>query len=309
MRRKVNWRNLLLIFSAIILMVLLAFFLISFISSRFEDTKENNLGEVESVSNFTVDLVDYEVFKTQEEFDFDFVVARLRFRDQEPVSYDLKDMYTDEGLKLSEIDKYVSALEEKHYYLGRLNVVYEISSEENSATYAIFIPYDDKDKDSLTLYDALSKEEITIDLDKNQKELASLEYSTGSDIEVNDIKASISDSFISTTIYQDGQSYSYPESVKIYSFELSINNVLEEGIMIEDAYILLANGEEIHALDDSYTSMKHNNMINRELTDGETGCLFFEMFALDDNSDHNADLYIKFSNSEDWLMLRTELAE
>lgn len=309
MRRRVKWKNLLLILLGLVILASLAYFIVGYVNDRFIDRQKQNLEEVEPVDNFVLELVDYEVFKTDEEFDFDFVVARLRFKDKEAISYDLSDLYTDEGLKLKDVTKYVSELENKHYYLGSLNVVFSIESDKNNVTYAIFIPVKDKDKTELTLYDALSKGEIKIDLEKNHTDLSSLEYTTGSDIEVSNVKASISDSFISSSIYQNGEAYNYPENISIYSFEIVVSNVLEEGIKIEDAYLKLASGEEVKALDESYTSMKYNNMMAKELKADEKGCLFFEVSKLKDDADRSAELYIKFSNSADYLLLRTELAK
>ena len=56
-------------------------------------------------------------------------------------------------------------------------------------------------------------------------------------------------------------------------------------------------------------TVDYNNMMAKELKADEKGCLFFEVSKLEDDADRSAELYIKFSNSADYLLLRTELAK
>ena len=285
MRRRIKVKNvILLILAGVLLIGVLAggFFWIRDVMSKKADKNEETVSE-----RFKIDLIDYTVYRS-DDFDFEFVLASLRFSDDEPINYTLSNLYTDEGLKLGSVDSYVEELESKYYYLGVKGVSFEVVSEENSATYTIFIPIKDKNKTELTLYDALSKGELKFDLNANLGDISELKYSTGSTIQTDDYVLNIADAYIETNFFIDNEPYQYPSTIQIF--------------------IADGSNEEIHALASNITAMRQNNIIDRSLSDGMSGALFFEVYnPNDDHISYNGTLKIKFSESAEWLVLETEL--
>ena len=305
MRRRIKVKNvILLILAGALLIGVLAggFFWIRDVMSKKADKNEETVSE-----RFKIDLIDYTVYRS-DDFDFEFVLASLRFSDDEPINYTLSNLYTDEGLKLGSVDSYVEELESKYYYLGVKGVSFEVVSEENSATYTIFIPIKDKNKTELTLYDALSKGELKFDLNANLGDISELKYSTGSTIQTGDYVLNIADAYIETNFFIDNEPYQYPSTIQIYAFVIDIEKVKEGSLMEDAVFIADGSNEEIHALASNITAMRQNNIIDRSLSDGMSGALFFEVYNPNDNHiSYNGTLKIKFSESAEWLVLETEL--
>lgn len=306
MKRKINYKNLLLLFFALIAIVAV-FFGIYKIAGSFLVNNSNDPTDEVSANRLTIDLVDYQVYRS-DEFDFEFVIADLRFSDDKAIDYNLANLYTDESIKLNDIEKYVKTLEENNYYLGVKNVVYSIKSESNSAIFSIFIPIQDKNKTELTLFETVSKKEISFDLNDNLADLKDLRLSTGGTITTSSYSININDAYIETKFFQNDEPYQYPSTVQIYAFVITIENIGDD-VTIEDAvFSPEGSDEKIHALDASITAMRQNNIISRPLSEGLTGALFFEVYSPHDSSiSYKGTLDIKFSNSDEWLSLETEL--
>ena len=265
----------------------------------------------ETFDEFTIELVDYEVFDI-DEVDFKFVLADLKLGDSEAIDYSLTSLYTDEStVKISDYQQYIDELDAAGYYVGAKAVDYTITSDMTVDTFRIFIPVADKAKESLMLYDAISKDEIEIDLTKNIGDPNELKYSTGTDapIATEDYVISVSNAYIETSLVKDGEEYNYPSTVNIYTFVLDVIELNDESLTLEDAiFVPSSTNEEIHALDASIMSMKINNFMSRTISEGDHGALFFEMYAPHDSGiSYSGTLRLKFSNSDNWLSIETEM--
>lgn len=319
MQRKVRMDRVLLLISTAVLIVLLLIVGFKGVIGIFDrdenknqDNKDPDNSEVieEEVDAFKIDLVDYEVYETND-LDFNFVLARFRLRDPEKINYNLGSLYTDEKtVKLEDYHKYVDALEKEELYLGVKNVSFDLTSPKKSEMFTVFIPYINQDKETLSVYDAITKAEFKFDLSKNRKDINELEYHTGEDkpIETEDYLIKVNDAYIGSLFVKNGSEYTYPSTVQIYVFVLDIQSLTNEGLILEDAIFVSEKGEETHALDASVTSSKINNLMNRKVNAGERGGLFFEMYSPNDsNISYNGTLKLKFSNSDNWLSIKTEL--
>ena len=320
MQRKVKWdRVLVLLLSASLVVLLLIVGIRSLGSLFFKDEtekpshKDPDNSEVveEDVESFKIDLVDYEVYKTDEDIDFNFVLARFRLRDPKEIKYNLGSLYTDEKtVKLNEYSPYVDELEKHEYYLGTKNVTFDLTSPEKSEMFTIFIPYKNKAKETLSVYDAITKEEFKFDLTKNLADINKLEYHTGEDapIETEDYLIKVNDAYIGSLFYSGSEEYTYPSTVQIYVFVLDIQSLTNEGLILEDAIFVSDSGEETHALGAEITSSKINNLMNRKVNAGERGGLFFEMYNPNNSGvSYSGTLKLKFSSSDNWLSVKTEL--
>lgn len=318
MKRKVRIDRVIVLLLGLVLVISLIFFggktLLSFVfndDNPSNTTTPNNTSETEVIKEFSIDLVDYKTYKL-DDVDFNFVLARIRFKDVKPINYSLASLYTDEKtVKIAEYDKYIKELEAKEYYLGARNVNYKIKSDKNSGIFTLFIPVIDKNKTSLVLYDAVAKNEIKFDLNQNVGDPSELHYHTGDDevIETEDYQIQVNNAYIENSFYKDGNEYNYPSTIKIYTFVLDIKKLTNDGLVLEDAiFVPDDSSDEIHALDASITSMKINNLISHKIKEGDHGALFFEIFNPEDSGiTYNGTLKLKFSNSDNWLSLKTEL--
>lgn len=265
----------------------------------------------ETFSEFTIELVDYEVFKI-DDVDFNFALVDIKVGDKEAINYSLNSLYTDEKtVDIADYQKYIDKLDEAGYYVGAKGVDYSLKSEKTSDTFRIFVPISDKEKTSLTLYDAVSKAQISLDLTKNIGDPNELKYSTGEDspISTQDYVISVSNAYIETSLVQNGSEYTYPSTVQIYTFVLDVIELNDESLTLEDAvFIPSGSDEEVHALDASIMSMKINNFMSRTVSEGDHGALFFEMYSPHDSGiSYSGTLRLKFSNSDNWLSIETEM--
>lgn len=318
MKRKIRYDRLLLLIAALAVVVFAVFSLVSYGLKLISNDKSgndvintDNPAETETIKEFSIDLVDYTVYKP-ENTDFNFIVARLRFKDVKPINYSLGSLYTDEKtVKVSDISKYSETLESEEIYLGAKNISYQIKSDSNSEIFNVFIPVSDRTRNSLTLYDAVGKNEIVFDLTKNVGNISDLQYHTGSESEISteDYSFTVTNAYIENSFYQDGNEYNYPSTVKIYTFVIEISSLSNKELILEDA-VFVADGtnEEIHALDASITSMKINNLISKKVKEGDKGALFFEIYKPEESDiNYNGTLKLKFSNNDNYLSIKTEL--
>ncbi len=263
------------------------------------------------VDHFTVELENYEIFSI-DDVDFNFVLVDLKVSDTEAIDYKLSSLYTDESsVKIADYQKYIDELDALGYYVGAKNVDYDLKSDKTSDTFRIFVPVLDKNKTDLTIYDAVSKAEITIDLTKNSGNPEELKYTTGDEgtISTQDYEIKVANAYVETSLIKDGQEYSYPSTVQIYCFVLDVIRLSEEALTLEDAvFVPSGSQEEYHALDASIMSMKINNFMSRKIQEGDRGALFFEMYNPQDSGiSYSGTLRLKFSNSENWLIIETEM--
>lgn len=324
MRRKIRMDRVLLLVATLLLVVLLLIAVIRGVGGIFsnDDHKPNdgnkdpeNSEVDEEVDTFQIDLVDYEVYKT-DRVDFNFVLARFRLRDPKAIKYSLSSLYTDEKtVKLDDYAKYRDALEKEEIYLGTKNVAFDLTSSKKSEIFTIFIPYMNEEKDTLSVYDAITKKEFKFNLNENLADVKDLEYHTGADdpIQMDDLSIKVNDAYIGSMFVQNNVEYSYPSSVQIYVFALDVYSLTNESPILEDAIFVNENGEEVHALDASITCVKINNLMNSKLHSPSPdeplkGGLFFEMYNPNGSEiSYNGTLKLKFSNSENWLSIKTEL--
>ena len=317
MKRKLRIDRLIILIVAAIVMIALLVFAFKGIISLFDkpdnpqNTNDPIVDTIDKVESFEIDLVDYEVYKL-DDIDFNFVLARFRIKDVNSIKYSLSSLYTSEKtVKLSDYQKYISELEMHEYYIGAQNVNFDITSNENSDIFKIFIPINDKNRNSLEVYDAISKAEFKFDLTKNVKNGNDLQYHTGQDelITTEEYEIVVNNAYIGNSFYQNNEEYTYPSTIQIYVFVLDVKTLTNKDLVLEDA-IFIPNGsdEEYHALDASITSSKINNLISRNIREGERGGLFFEMYNPNESGiKYNGTLKLKFSNSDNWLSIKTEL--
>lgn len=250
-----------------------------------------------------IDLVNYEVYFNDVT---DFVIAEIRFRDEKKIDFDLKNLNTSDKINLGDYAVYKRKLEEKGYYLSKLNVVYEVSSQDNSYTCKLFVPFTTKDT-KLTLFNE-DKKICDFNLTVNQKEIENLKYETGTEISDKDnYVIYVSNAYKDDMVKYNGEAYSSGSSTKIFVYELDIREI-KDGVKLEKAEFVTSDKEVYEALGSEYTSSKIVNMFASEVKKGQRYGIFVEVFSPDASPvSYDGTLRLKFSSSEDWIELSTKL--
>lgn len=314
-KRKINvFRLALVMLVAIALVLALVFGIKALLKKEPETPIDDNPVDVEAKDDreIEIDVLDYLVYDdAKEKVGFDFVIARLRFTSKESnaISYDLKNLYTSERLQLDNGRYYADKLAEQSYYLSSLNVVYEIKDLASKDDCHIVIPYASSDKLSISDDVGIIYE---FDLAENKHSIEELKYTSGSDIAIGgSFEAYLSDAYITGPQYMqmNGKDMDYPSTVQIYTFKLHINSVDEAGVYIAKAEFISDSLEEgvYYALDDSFSSIKSSNIINKPLNKDDEAALFFEIINVDGSKpDFKGTLRLMMSNQNDWIEISTK---
>ena len=313
-KRKIRFDRLLILLLSLMIMIGIITFAFIKISELFNNKKPENTPvitndpkPINTNEDVKVSLVDYEVYKDDSNtLGFDFIIAELNFKAKDNISYDLSNLQTSEKIYLNNVSKYVNTLEEKAYRVSNLNFVNNVSSNQNDYTCKVFIPYT-TDSNSLRLLNSLDASMIEFDLTKNNKDLTSLKFQTEQQIEVGNTNVTVSSCSISTMMLHNGDEYQVPSTMNVYTFRINVSEV-ENNVRIVDArFVRASNDEVIQCLDSTYESEKTSNCLNKTLTVGDNGALFFETSIIADSPDYDGFLMLMFSNSNEWVKISTTL--
>lgn len=303
-------RIIILILVTILIALVIALGIIKGIDLLSDNKKKDNHNDTpvtETTSGVTVSKGDYTVYIDDDnKLGFNFIVAELTFKANEPISFELSNLQTSEKINLGDVSKQIKALEIDGYDIKKLNISTSgISSNENVAKARVFIPFTTKDY-SLAIYNSIDASKIEFDLSENNVLATSLKLSDSSaEVEVGSNRLSISKSYVSSSMQHNGERYPIPTNVKVYTFEVTVLDI-KENASIEDAiYIENGTSNEIHCYSAEYSAVDCDNILGKKLSSGLTGGLFFDVIS-DDNSVHPGTLLVKFSNDEKWIEIKND---
>ena len=316
-KRKVRYDRVAILGIAIIAVLALIGFFVSLLF-RGSEKPADPVKPDEPVTEKTalkMEPISYSVYEDEEgQLGFKFLIATIRFEDENGLNVSLADLKTSEGISLSDYQKYVKKLNEKSYDLKVKGVSYEISSSANDAAVTLFIPFTGN-FDQITLTDTKSGVMVRFNTKENisqLKELKAVEVDPkedGTDIKdkTGEYDIHVSSSYVSTMMMKDGSDTSFPSSSNIYTFKLKVNSA-NKGVSITDAqFVSAASGNVYPALDSSYESVKDDNILQRDLSEvSSSAALFFEVENTG-NVDYSGTLRLKFSDSSEWVEISTEL--
>lgn len=311
-------RLFMLIFIVLMIVSLLGFggYLISNYFNNLHDDNNNhndpntNNDVVVETEKITIKLNDYTVYvDDNNELSFNFVVANVDIdTNKDKLVFDLANLQTSEKKLLNNVDKQKNKVTSCGYDISRLDLSENIiKSDNNHANVNLFIPYDN-DINILKIFNLLDTNKFDIDLDVNNTLITSLKLSSGESIEIDeDLKIFVKDSMITTQMYHYDEEYPCPDTLPVYVFVLEINEA-KPGVYIEDAkFIKDGESEEHTCLDESYSSLKQENILKEELTPGLKAALFFQIETNDPYVSKDGTLLLKLSNSTNWIKITTEL--
>ncbi len=302
-KRKIRYDRLLIVILGGILLCAALIFAVKGLVSLFSKDNTQNSGQDTSVpkdvdnKNTILELGDYVVYEdSNNDLGFNFVIAEIKFANQDGINYDLNSLTTNEGISLANTYDYSKNFNGK-YNFSSLGTVTTVTSNEKEYTCKLFIPYTNTNM-LLILTDNNTNTSLSIDLSKNKADINTIKVDdTSTIITSNDYDISVSNSYISEKMTRDGQSYS-ASMLSTYTFELKVNSI-NSGIKITGAtFTQTSTGVSENCLDESYASMKIGNILNKELNAGDTYALFFEMpDNPDEEHDYKGTITVTFSDN------------
>lgn len=313
-RRKVNPLRLVLIILICIALCFIAFFAIKLVLKEIKtvEPKEEDVNQeiVPSSNEETkITIEDYKVYiDDDEDLGFNFVIATLKFTTtKETLYYDLANLTNSErDNKISEIDYYVSKLEDKLYDITQIELAKEIKSNTNTVTANILIPFINK-TGVLNVYNG---EKLSFNLNENVLNASSLKLVNQdgkTTIKTNDYDISMNGiPYLSTMMTRNGEEFD-SSGISIYTFKIKVNNV-KDGVYIERAeFIKEGSSDIVEALDETYQSYKVDNIIMMPLKAGSEGALFFDLYRNNDAEiNYKGVLRFQFSDNKDkWVEIPT----
>ena len=298
-KRKIRYdRLILLILIALVLIAIIVMGIIKITQSIDSNDKNTIIPTDETIESdgISIELVSYKTYlDIDDTLGFNFVVAELKFSSNEAISYDLNNLITNQSIKLNDILNYKKTIEVKDFNYTSLNTTVDIVSDQNEYTCKVFIPY--TGSDNITLTDTISGKSFMIDTSKNQDNIDSIQNkNTSNEINTSDYNLTVSSSYISDMMTRNGESYN-SSMLCIYTFNIKVVSITD-GIKVTSAsYTKNSDGENYGALDDTFNSVKINNILNKTLSVGDEYALFFQVYSNPDEvQDFTGKLTLNFSD-------------
>ena len=313
MRRKIRYDRLILVvlIALMAIVVLVLGIKVLFFNGDKENVDPTESPIVEVSDNLEIKLDSYEVFSASD-LDFRFILANFTFQnlDNKAIDFDLSLLETNELIQLNNIDEYLNALQAANYSYTKMGINREVKSNEASLRVKFFIPVEKEDADTLTLSNLKNSAQFTFDLNQNMADISLYRNASGetiSDGKSYDIY--VSNAYVSSSMYRGDEQYTYPSTIKVYTFKLTVNELGEDGATIEEAYFVPdGSTEEYAALDASFSSMKDDNILGVPLKVNDTYALFFEIYNPDDSGiSYSGVLRLKFAGSNAFVEISTTL--
>lgn len=286
------------------------------ISDIIDDDNSNNSEQnvepvkpTEDVSTNDIEIIkgDYKVYEDDtDKLGFNFLVAELTFKAENSINFDLNKLQTSEKINLGDVDKYLNKLTDNGYNISKLNITSKIQSQENKYTCYVFIPYT---TDSITLgvYNLIDTSRIDYDLTKNVNVVTSLKVETEEEIVIDETSISVLGSYEADMMFHNDEQYPLAGNVRVYAFSLNINSVDAKTNVIESAqFIPDGSGNTYKALDEGYKDSSFDNVINKELHEGDRYALYFEIYSANDVS-YDGKLIVRFKNNDKLVELSTTM--
>ncbi|WP_195397425.1 hypothetical protein [Holdemania sp. 1001302B_160321_E10] len=271
--------------------------------------------ETQGLDAVEVDLVNATVYRF-DELDFQFAIAKIRVKAEEPINISLEHFATSEGVKLNDIDSYLDQLDKNGLYIGKQNVWFELVSRENSYVANIFVPIKDKTAQSAT---------INVDFGDNAPIQLNLKEATGTremlgyvaedvitDGKTYQMQVNVAFQIANEEVYRNmnGElmSAGIPSTAAVYVFKVEAVSLWGDNLEIESARYVLDDGSEFDALDAEYESEKYENILGKSIQEKDTGVLFFVTYNPDKELiSYHGTLKLKIKGQENWIDVKVNL--
>ena len=278
-KRKIKYDRLFLVVLAIIFfIVLLVFASIAFAKYLNKDDSKDDEAEVADNKNTIIEILDYQVYDGESaDLNFNFVVANIKFKNDEGINYDLSNLVTNENIRLNDIYMYQKEIN-VNYDFSLLNTTIDVVTSEKEYTCNIFIPYTEKGS-LITITDEISGNVLKVDTSKNEKDISTIKRSADENgdvtIDSNNYNLSVSKCYISDMMLHNDEDFN-ASALNYYTFNITVNSI-DNDVKVVDAIFNRETGDLFSCLDASYDSVKIDNIIDKSLNIGDTYALFFDI--------------------------------
>ena len=111
-RRKVKYDRLFLVILAVVFfIVLLVFASIAFAKYLNKDDSKDNAADIIDNKNTIIEVLDYQIYEGESAgLNFNFIVSNIKFKNNDGINYDLKNLVTNENIRLDDIYMYQKEL-------------------------------------------------------------------------------------------------------------------------------------------------------------------------------------------------------
>lgn len=204
--------------------------------------------------------------------DFAFVICEVELKEGATLS----DITTSTDINLSDVQSYVTTLEENQFYLGKKNVWFSLPTT-SSFDGNIFIPVTDTSLTSIDL--TYNDQTVTLDLTNNQANIQDLMFNSTKDTFTDDktYEMSVSDIFEITDqdMYEDDTQLVLPSSARVFTFKVTVESLENNAVEVTSASLEDDSGFTAEAEGSSVKSMKYENMIGKTINEKDEANLFF----------------------------------
>ena len=273
--------------------------------------------ETQGLDAVEVDLVNATVYRF-DELDFQFAIAKVRVKAEEPINISLEHFATSEGVKLNDIDSYLDQLDKNGLYIGKQNVWFELVSRENSYVANIFVPIKDKTAQSAA---------INVDFGDNAPIQLNLKEATGTremlgyvaedvitDGKTYQMQVGVAFQIASEEMYRtfdDGsvETAGLPSTAEVYVFRLDAVSLWGDELVVEDAvYQVEGSGNTFQALSSNFHSEKYDNILGKTIKEKDSGVLFFITYNPEKEPiTYQGKLKLKIRGQENWIEITVSL--
>ncbi|MDR1795547.1 MAG: hypothetical protein LBR25_09155 [Erysipelotrichaceae bacterium] len=274
------------------------------VSSNSSDQQENPLDLID------IDLVESNLYQL-DQLDFRFIIAKFRIVAPEAMLVDISELVTSEGIKLSNVDAYLEAMQEANLYVGKKNVAFELNLTGGNQIVNLFIPIT-TNQSTLSLQTPFENAKFDFDLKvaaiTDSTDFYYVPTETVSDGETYEIIVTNAFEITGEVLYRDGFEDSYPSTAQLYAFTVEIKSLSDESIVIEKAQYTTSSGIVFEALDETYSTEKRFNIMGVTVSQSDKGCLLFITLNPDQQPIvYTGELLLKLKGSDEWIRVQVTL--
>lgn len=270
-----------------------------------DDTNKNDADPIPSVissGDTKIEVNDYKVYEDKNsDLGFNFVVANLKFSNENGINYDLANLKTSEGTSLNDVTEYQKVMEVQNYNYASLNTVTSISSTDKEYTAKVFIPYKEN-ATSIIVTDAVTNSSLYMDVTSHKGDIDTLKKEDNSqEIVTSNFDISLANNYVASEMYHNGQYYD-SSMLNVYVFEMKVNSASNNAKITNATFKQSSTGETWNALDSSYTTAISGktieNILDKTLSVGDTYALFFEVYGNpNENTKYEGTITFEFSDN------------
>jgi hypothetical protein len=263
----------------------------------------------------SVTVTSYQSYRL-DSLDFTFVIASIHVETEGSLNISLDHFTTDEGISLNDTADYRKEMSDNSLSLGSKNIWYSLKSDRSSLDANIFIPVKKKDASSVTVScDIEGVSKMVFDLSSASSDAtgfaATALASSTADMQAetnSTVEASDSFEITGESLLQNGSEMMLPSTARVFAFKITLKGSADSPVTLSSAEYDAGSAGVFAAEDSSVYSEKYETIMDREVTDEESGYIFVIILDQDHSmSSYSGTLKLYFEGSDDPVKINAEL--